>query len=117
MKPWRPTPEGLLVSCRLTPKGGRDAIDGIAVLADGMAVLACRVRAAPEDGRANEALCRLIAAASGVAASKVRVAAGAKARLKQMAIGGPPEASSPPRFAQAPSLPLQERRGRNFQVS
>ncbi len=103
MTPWRPTPDGLLVSCRLTPKGGRDAIDGVVTLSDGTAVLACRVRAAPEDGRANEALCRLIAAASGVASSKVRVAAGAKARLKQVAINGPPEALA---AALTRSLPL-----------
>jgi len=27
---WRRTKEGVVVSCRLTPKGGRDAIDGVA---------------------------------------------------------------------------------------
>ena len=26
--PWRATPGGVIVACRLTPKGGRDAIDG-----------------------------------------------------------------------------------------
>jgi hypothetical protein len=37
-RPWRLTPGGVAVSVRLTPKGGRDAIDGIATLADGRAV-------------------------------------------------------------------------------
>jgi uncharacterized protein YggU (UPF0235/DUF167 family) len=87
-KPWRATAEGLLVVCRLTPKGGRDAIDGIATLSDGAVVLAARVREPPEDGRANEALCRLIAKAAGAPTSRARIAAGAKARVKQVALAG-----------------------------
>lgn len=88
--PWRATLDGVVIACRLTPKGGRDAIDGVATLSDGMRVLLARVRAAPEDGRANEALCRLIASTLGVSASKVRLAAGAKSRLKQVAVTGEP---------------------------
>ena len=61
-EPWRPTLDGVVVTCRLTPKGGRDAIDGVARLSDGTSVLLARVRSAPEDGRANEALCALLAA-------------------------------------------------------
>lgn len=86
--PWRPTIDGVLISCRLTPKGGRDSIDGVATLSDGTCVLLARVRAAPEDGKANEALCRLIAETLGVAASKARLVAGAKSRLKQVAVTG-----------------------------
>ncbi len=88
--PWRACAEGAIVVCRLTPKGGRDAIEGVATLSDGAVVLACRVRAAPQDGEANAALCRLIARAVGVAASRARVAAGAKARIKQVALSGHP---------------------------
>ena len=54
--PWRATPDGVVVACRLTPKGGRDAIDGAATLADGTRVLLVRVRAVPENGKANDAL-------------------------------------------------------------
>ena len=86
--PWRATPDGVVIACRLTPKGGRDAIDGVATLADGTRVLLVRVRAAPEDGKANEALRRLIAETLGVAASKARLVAGAKSRLKQVAATG-----------------------------
>ena len=91
-EPWRTTLEGVVVACRLTPKGGRDAIDGIARLADGTSVLLARVRSAPEDGRANEALCALLAAKLDAPVSRVRLAAGAKSRLKQVAVGGDPEA-------------------------
>jgi len=86
--PWRPTIDGVLISCRLTPKGGRDAIDGVATLADGACVLLVRVRTAPEDGKANAALCALIAARLGVSASKVKLTAGAKSRVKQIFVAG-----------------------------
>ena len=48
--------------------------------------------AAPEDGKANEALCGLIAERLGVAGSRVRLAAGAKSRVKQIAVEGDPQA-------------------------
>ena len=88
--PWRATLDGVVIACRLTPKGGRDAIDGVATLSDGMRVLLVRVRSAPEDGKANEALCKLIASTLGVAASKTRLVAGAKSRVKQIAVTGEP---------------------------
>jgi uncharacterized protein (TIGR00251 family) len=90
--PWRATLDGVVIACRLTPKGGRDAIDGAATLSDGMRVLLVRVRSAPEDGKANEALCRLIAEKLGAPASRARVVAGAKSRLKQIAVSGDPAA-------------------------
>jgi len=86
--PWRATSKGLVVACRLTSRGGRDAIDGVATLDDGKCVLLARVRAAPEDGRANDALCRLIAAAARAPASRARIVSGAKSRLKQVEVEG-----------------------------
>jgi uncharacterized protein YggU (UPF0235/DUF167 family) len=47
-----------------------------------------RVTAPPVDRRANEALCRLIAARAGVAASRVAVVCGAKARDKVVRVEG-----------------------------
>ena len=61
---------------RLTPKGGRDAIDGIEQMADGRPVLKVRVRAAPSEGEANDALVRLIAKTLGVAPRAVELAGG-----------------------------------------
>ena len=86
--PWREISEGLLVDVRLTPKGGRDAIGEVACLADGKAVLLARVRAAPEDGRANDALCALLAEAAKVPRSSVRLHSGGKRRVKQVALAG-----------------------------
>jgi uncharacterized protein (TIGR00251 family) len=88
---WRTTPEGVVIACRLTPKGGRDAVDGASRLADGRKVLLARVREPPEEGRANQALCALLAAKLGVPVSHVRLTAGAKGRLKQVAVTGEPE--------------------------
>jgi len=60
-RPWTVSNDGLLLTVRVTPKGGRDAIDGIAALADGMSVLKGRVRAAASEGEANAALLRVVA--------------------------------------------------------
>jgi uncharacterized protein len=47
-----------------------------------------RVTAPPIDGRANDALCRLVAKAAGVAPSKVRLVRGHAARDKVLAVEG-----------------------------
>ena len=83
---------GLLLAVRATPKGGRDAIDGIARLSDGSTVLKARVRAAPADGEANAALQRVIAAAAGVAPSAVSLARGGASRVKTFRLAGDPQA-------------------------
>jgi len=87
-RPWAIVPGGLALTVRLTPRGGRDAIDGIEVLADGRCVLKARVRAPASEGEANAGLVRLIAHALGVAPSNVTLAAGATARIKRLTIAG-----------------------------
>ena len=76
------------MAVRLTPKGGRDAIDGVETMSDGRAVLKARVRAVPEDGKANDALCKLIAKAAGVSNSSVDLAAGHTSRIKTVVVSG-----------------------------
>jgi uncharacterized protein len=83
-----PTATGLRILVRLTPKGGRDALDGIEALADGREAVRARVRAVPEDGAANAALIGLIAKKLGVAKSHVAIVSGHTARLKTVAIEG-----------------------------
>jgi uncharacterized protein len=87
-RPWAACADGLLVSVRLTPRGGRDLIEGVELLADGRSVLKARVRAAATEGEANEALTRLLALATGVGPRAVRLVAGATARLKRLYIEG-----------------------------
>ena len=67
---------------RLTPKGGRNAIEGWAEGPDGKRYLKARVAAPPEDGKANEALVRLIAKALDVGKTRVRIVSGAASRMK-----------------------------------
>jgi uncharacterized protein len=88
-RPWAATAGGVILVVRLTPKGGRDAIDGIEVGADGKPVLRVRVRAAPSEGEANDALVRLIAKAVGVPPRAVNLISGHSSRLKRLKIEGP----------------------------
>ncbi len=83
----RQSATGVTVPVRLTPKSSRDEIAGVEEF-DGEAVLKARVRALPEDGRANAALEKLMAKWLGLPASSVEVVHGAKSRLKQVAIAG-----------------------------
>ena len=68
---------------RLTPRAGRDEIGG---LRDG--ALQVRVTAPPVDGKANEALRRLIAKRAGVPKSRVTIVRGERSRRKLVAIEG-----------------------------
>jgi uncharacterized protein YggU (UPF0235/DUF167 family) len=86
--PWRTRDGGLLLRLRLTPKSSRDAIEGIDRLADGTLVLAARVRAVPESGRANAALIKLLARTLSIPKNSLSVTAGGRARIKTVTING-----------------------------
>jgi uncharacterized protein len=81
---------------RLTPRAGRDALTG---LRDG--VVQARVAAPPVDGKANDALCRLLAKALGVAPSRVAVVKGQAARQKTVRVDGLGDAEARERLALA----------------
>jgi uncharacterized protein (TIGR00251 family) len=84
---FRSAASGVILPVRLTPKSGRDEITGVESFG-GDAVLKARVRAAPEAGRANEALERLIARWLKLPPTTVSVTQGGKSRLKQVLIEG-----------------------------
>jgi uncharacterized protein YggU (UPF0235/DUF167 family) len=86
--PWRITPSGIEVRVRATPRGGRDALDGVETRDDGTPVLKVRVRAAPEEGAANAAIRDVLRRALGLPASAVTLATGATARIKLFRIAG-----------------------------
>ncbi|WP_026379914.1 DUF167 family protein [Afifella pfennigii] len=88
---WRATPQGMLVSVRLTPKAAKDTLEGAEALADGRVVLKARVRAVPEKGAANKALEALLAKALGLAKSAVSVESGQTSRLKTVLVAGEPK--------------------------
>jgi uncharacterized protein len=87
-RPWIATAKGVVVTVRLTPKGQRDAVEGIGRLADGRMALKVRVRAAPSGGEANAGLRQLLADVTGVAASRIAIVAGVSARIKRVRILG-----------------------------
>ena len=87
-EPWLVAGDGLRLTVRLTPRGGRDAIDGVETLADGRPILKVRVRAAPSEGEANAALIALLARELDLPRSAVALVAGATARLKTVALTG-----------------------------
>jgi uncharacterized protein YggU (UPF0235/DUF167 family) len=89
-RPWKQVTGGIVIMVRATPKAVRDTIEGIERLADGNVVLKARVRAAPADGEANEALARLIARAAAVPPSAVSLVRGGSGRLKRFRLDGDP---------------------------
>ena len=78
----------MLLAVRVTPRGGRDAVEGWGQDSAGRAFLKVRVRAAPADGEANAAVEGLLAKALGAPRSAVRVVRGHTARLKGVEIDG-----------------------------
>ena len=88
MRPWRAVSGGMQVALRVTPRGGRDAIDGVETLSDGRSVLKLRVRAVAEGGEANRAVTELLAKSLGLPKAAVRLASGTTSRLKQVVIAG-----------------------------
>ena len=85
-------PDGLRLHTRLTPKSARDAVEGVEARGEDRQVLKVRVRAVPENGKANEAMLRVIANALGVGVAQVKLEAGATARIKTLRITGDAQA-------------------------
>jgi uncharacterized protein (TIGR00251 family) len=71
------------LSVRLQPRASREEIVG-----ERNGALVVRVTAPPVEGRANRALCRLVAKRLGVARGRVTVVAGAAARDKRVRVEG-----------------------------
>src|ERR1700737_2621400 len=90
MEPWRHSTECISVALRVTPRGGRDDIDGLETLANGRTVVKVRGRAIAEGSEDNRGVLELLAKALGVSKRDVRVLSGATSRLKQIAVDGDP---------------------------
>ena len=89
--PWRVASGAVLLSLRLTPKSSKDALEAVETLSDGRSVLKARVRAAPEDGKANLALLRLLADQLDCPIRALSLTSGATSRAKVIRIEGEPE--------------------------
>lgn len=69
---------------KVKPRARRDAV----VACDDAGLLSVTVTALPDAGKANAAVCRVVAAAVGVPKSAVSLARGGKARIKTLEVKG-----------------------------
>jgi uncharacterized protein YggU (UPF0235/DUF167 family) len=83
------TSSGVTVAVKAQPKSRRPGLQGLAPDIEGMR-LRVGVTDAAEDGRANKAVCALLAASLGVAVSQVSVLHGATSRQKSVHVAGDP---------------------------
>jgi hypothetical protein len=74
----------MIFACRVTPKGGRDAVEGWTRDDAGRPVLKLRVAAAAADGAANAAVIALLAKAVKRPRSAVSIVSGQTSRLKRI---------------------------------
>lgn len=76
------------LTVRVTPRGGRDAVEGWTHDEAGRPILKLRVCAAAAEGAANAAVIKLVAKALKRPKSAVHIAAGETARVKRLEIDG-----------------------------
>jgi len=76
------------LTVRVTPRSGRDAVEGWTQDEAGRPVLKVRVAAAAADGQANAAVIAVLAKALGRPKSAIRIVRGDTARTKQIEVEG-----------------------------
>jgi uncharacterized protein (TIGR00251 family) len=84
---WQITGSGVRLRVRVTPRAGRDRVVGVIDLPDGAAVKIA-VSAPAQDGKANAAVCKLLAKFLRTAKSNIAIVSGASARVKRVEIAG-----------------------------
>lgn len=82
------TAEGLRLRVRLSPNASRNGIVGVALDAEQVAWLTATVTSAPENGRANKALIKMLAKSWKLPKSGIEVMSGATQRRKVLRIAG-----------------------------
>lgn len=75
----QPAPDGVILSVRVIPRASASRIDGVRAGA-----LLVRLRAAPVDGAANDALVDVLAEAFGVPRRHVTIVSGERSREKRV---------------------------------
>ena len=94
MTAWSMHAGGIRLAVRVSPRGGRNAVEGLREDAAGAQHLVVRVSAAPVDGEANDAVEPRVAKWLGVNPRRVEIISGETARLKLLRIDGDPVALS-----------------------
>lgn len=88
--PFEAVADGVRLALRVTPKASRNAIAGLAATASGGTALKVTVTAVPENGKANEAVVKLLAKAWKLPKTSLTVVAGATDRNKIVHVAGDP---------------------------
>lgn len=83
---------GVRLTVKVTPRAGRNAVEGLAQDVDERPHLKLRIAAAPVDGAANDAVEALLAKWLGVPGGDIEVVSGQTARTKLVEIEGDPVA-------------------------
>jgi uncharacterized protein len=86
------TPGGIRLAVRVSPRGGRNAVEGLGADAEGQPHLKVRVCAAPVDGEANDAVELTVAKWLDLRRNAVEVVTGETARAKLLRVSGDPVA-------------------------
>lgn len=76
----------VILAVHVTPRSGRDEVVGVRADVVGTDEVCVRVTAPPDGGKANKAVCKLVARALGVPKTAVSVASGQTSRHKRLAI-------------------------------
>jgi len=92
-----PTPfsaaiDGLRIRVHARPGGRRDCVEGLRRDADGGVAIKLTVRAAAQDGKANEAIVKLLAGEWGLPQRLLTLRSGATDRRKSFHLAGDPAA-------------------------
>ena len=77
------------IRIRVTPRGGRDAVDGTDILSDGSHVLKIRTSALPQDGEANDAVRKILSKSLDLPVSRIILETGTTSRIKIFKIDDP----------------------------
>jgi uncharacterized protein (TIGR00251 family) len=76
----------MLLIVHLTPKASHNKIDGWAMNAENQKILRVRVTAVPEDGKANEALIKLLSKTLHISQSRISFIRGTTSRIKHLEV-------------------------------
>ena len=82
--------DGVELAVKVTPRAGRNRVEGVVIDAAGAAWIVAKVSVPAEGGKANRAVLALLAEGLGVAATGLELVAGAGSRWKRVRVAGDP---------------------------